>query len=187
MNDSGVGTLADASKAALWYARAASHGNARAAFNLGQLYEAGDGVPQNRTLAAAWFRKAAFDGIEMASARARRIAAQAAPAADLSAPVLLAPASGSTLKDQDIELVWQSAAPAPDARYWVQVMDTGGARTLAYRDTDVSAMLVRLPAHDGDYAWRVFAAGGAHYKASAWSSFSVHRGVICCLALLSGR
>ena len=188
MNDSGVGTLADATQAALWYARAASHGLGRAAFDLGQLYEAGDGVPQNRALAAAWFAQAADEGIAAASYRAQRLLASPEAGA-LTAPVLVAPAAGTRLSGENVELVWQSASSVPGVRYWVQVAQGGDGedRTIVYRDTAVSSMLVALPASDGDYAWRVFAAGPDHYQASGWSSFSVRHGAICCLASLSDR
>ena len=184
MNDSGVGTLADATQAALWYGRAAAHGNGRAAFDLGQLYEAGDGVPQNRGLASAWFKRAADEGIAAASFRARRLVALM-PDGALAAPSIAAPAAGAKLADSDVELVWQSSATAPGVQYWVQVVDSGGTR--AYRESSVSSMLVHLPAVSGDYAWRVFAAGSDHYQPSAWSTFSVHPGEVCCLASLTDR
>lgn len=192
MNDSGVGTLADAAQAALWYARAASHGNGRAAFDLGQLYEAGDGVPQNRPLAAAWYDTAAQEGIAAASDRARRLLSAlgaSGPAAPLAvaAPVLVAPAAGSLLPARDVELVWQPASALPDVVYWVQIMSAATGQTLVYKDSTVSAMLLRLPDGTNAYLWRVFAAGPDHYRASDWAAFAVRAGDVCCLASLTSR
>ena len=53
MLDSGRGAPRDVVQAAIWYARAAAGGNRRAAFNLGQLYESGEGVPANIDLSRA--------------------------------------------------------------------------------------------------------------------------------------
>ena len=58
MLDSGRGATRDVAEAAVWYARAAAAGNHRAAFNLGQLYESGEGVPANADLARAWYAAA---------------------------------------------------------------------------------------------------------------------------------
>ncbi len=49
----------DARAAAIGFARAALRGDDRAAYYLGQYFEAGDGLPQNTTLAAAWYAQAA--------------------------------------------------------------------------------------------------------------------------------
>ncbi len=184
MSDSGVGTLADSTQAALWYARAASHGYGRAAFDLGQLYEAGDGVPRNLPMAAAWFGLAAHEGIEAASSRARRLVSTGTTDDGPAAPAMVAPAAGQVLPNEDVEMVWTPASTAPDTQYWVQVAATKSSQTLSYRETDVSAMLVHVPA-EGDYAWRVFAASPGHYRASQWSAFSVRAGDVCCLAALT--
>ena len=55
MLDSGRGAPRDVAEAAIWYARAAAGGIRRAAFNLGQLYESGEGVPANVDLSRAWY------------------------------------------------------------------------------------------------------------------------------------
>ena len=49
-------------EAATLYRKAAVQGAANAQFLLGDLYESGQGVPQDYTQAAAWYRKAAEQG-----------------------------------------------------------------------------------------------------------------------------
>ena len=47
----------------------AASGDAKAEYDLGQLYAAGRGVPQDFTVAAGWFRKAAEQGLVVAETR----------------------------------------------------------------------------------------------------------------------
>jgi uncharacterized protein len=49
----------DYAAAAAWYRRAAEQGNQFAQFNLGVMYEIGQGVPQDYVLAHMWFNLAA--------------------------------------------------------------------------------------------------------------------------------
>ena len=49
-----------------WYRKAAEQGNAKAQYNLGMMYYAGQGVPQDHAEAAKWFLKAAEQGIAFA-------------------------------------------------------------------------------------------------------------------------
>jgi hypothetical protein len=44
------------------YHQAAKRGDARAQFNLGNMYNSGDGVPEDDTEAVKWYRKAAEQG-----------------------------------------------------------------------------------------------------------------------------
>ena len=44
----------------MWYETAASKWNAKAIFNIGELYASGKGVPQDYVLAYMWFTLAAF-------------------------------------------------------------------------------------------------------------------------------
>ena len=46
----------------MWYRKAADQGYADAQFNLGKMYEHGQGVPQSAKAAAVWYRKAADQG-----------------------------------------------------------------------------------------------------------------------------
>ena len=50
--------MQDYEQAAIWYRKAAEHGNAYAQLNLGCLYKEGLGVPQNDEHAANWIRRA---------------------------------------------------------------------------------------------------------------------------------
>jgi len=43
----------------MWYEMAANKGNAKAMFNIGELYSSGKGVPQDYVLAYMWFTLAA--------------------------------------------------------------------------------------------------------------------------------
>ena len=59
----GFGGLSqDPAQAAFWYRKAADQGLANAQYNLGVLYEKGQGMPQDYAQAAAWYRKAADQG-----------------------------------------------------------------------------------------------------------------------------
>jgi hypothetical protein len=50
-------------EAVRWYRKAAKQNDARAQFNLGNMYREGRGVPQNDVEAAKWFRLAADHGL----------------------------------------------------------------------------------------------------------------------------
>ena len=52
--------------AADWYRKAAEAGLAKARFNLGALYYAGEGLPRDPRLAAEWFSKAAYQNHALA-------------------------------------------------------------------------------------------------------------------------
>ena len=62
----GNGVAMDASRAALWYLKAADQGHAKSQNNLGVLYRNGDGVGKDACEAARWFRKAAEQGLAAA-------------------------------------------------------------------------------------------------------------------------
>ena len=55
-------SLGDAQCLAKWVQRAADHGDVVAQFNLGCMYESGEGLPQDYATAATWYRKAADRG-----------------------------------------------------------------------------------------------------------------------------
>jgi len=57
----------DYAQAAHWYRRAADFGNADAMYNLGRMYENGQGVPKDATLAKALYVEA--DGLGNAEAK----------------------------------------------------------------------------------------------------------------------
>jgi TPR repeat protein len=62
MFEPGKHVPANGAEAVHWCKKAAEQGDARAQFNLGQMYEWGDGVPQDSGEAEVWFRKAAQRG-----------------------------------------------------------------------------------------------------------------------------
>jgi TPR repeat protein len=49
-------------EADLWYRKAADHGNAKAQYDLGNMYRKGLGVPQDYAETVSWYRKAADQG-----------------------------------------------------------------------------------------------------------------------------
>jgi len=49
-------------RALKWYRKAAKRGDATAQYNLGEMYERGQGVTQNNAEAIKWYRKAAKQG-----------------------------------------------------------------------------------------------------------------------------
>ena len=46
-----------------WWQKAAEHGNAKASYNLGCLYENGEGVAENLNQAIYWYQKASEQGL----------------------------------------------------------------------------------------------------------------------------
>ena len=128
MLDSGRGALRDVAQPSIWYARAAA-GNRRAAFNLGQLYESGEGVPTNADLARAWYAAA---GLLAAQERLAEVKSPADRPASVRAPEPLFPAKASTLEpgSQKVDLVWTSAIEPKAVRYFVELrlLDAGASR-----------------------------------------------------------
>jgi localization factor PodJL len=66
-------------QAAQWFRRAAASGIINAQFNLGLLYERGDGVPVSQVEAYAWYSAAATHGDSGAAQRRDRLAASLSP------------------------------------------------------------------------------------------------------------
>jgi len=56
-----------------WYRKAALQNNAMAQYNLGHMYELGNGVPMNLEEALRWYQLAARQGNENARMAARRL------------------------------------------------------------------------------------------------------------------
>jgi TPR repeat protein len=63
-------------KAVEWYEKAAKQGHASAQYNLGAMYENGDGVDQNDSMAMRWYAKAAAQEVEQAQAAINSILAR---------------------------------------------------------------------------------------------------------------
>jgi len=74
MYSQGWGVARDQAQATLWYRKAADQGDARAQYNVGEIYHNGlGGVARDDAEAVVWFRKAAAQGYAMAQAALRRM------------------------------------------------------------------------------------------------------------------
>jgi len=60
----GCGVTEDKCQTAFWYRKATQQGHPTAQFNLGVMFEAGDGAPQNLEHAAFWYQTATENGAE---------------------------------------------------------------------------------------------------------------------------
>ena len=151
--------------AAIGFARAALRGDARSAFYLGQHFEAGDGVPRNAALAAAWYASAS---------KTQRGARQAledlteTPEANVQSPTAPPrPLVGMAGADGLWEFVW-TAPDGAGARYLIELAEAPDARPQQYGPFDLSAALLNpsAPAR----LWRVVSLGpdGARMGASDW-------------------
>ena len=176
MHDSGrCGEARRADLAALWYGRAAAAGLGRAQFNLAQLYAAGDGVPRNPLVAAAWYRAAAANGIPAAAGRddalrqpGRSGALQ--PASPVSpGPAHPLPPGGTAT------LVWAAPAQPGPVRFFVELyaLQPSGPVEVAGEYLDVTATVVRLPPETTRFTWRVLTVGTdpPRYAVGPWSDF----------------
>jgi uncharacterized protein len=63
-----------------WYRDPAEQGIARAQYNLGLMYDNGEGVPQNYVIAHMWFNLAAAGGLKSAAQNRDGVAARMTPA-----------------------------------------------------------------------------------------------------------
>ena len=148
----------DASLVAL--ARSGLGGNARAAYFLGQMFEAGEGVSVDYARARAWYAIAAGE-IDRAAAR---IAALPVPEADdaLTAPAPLY----STLSGGVAELVWTSRDGSDPHSFIIEVREGSGVAEIVADNIETSAAFARVP--DTATEWRVIAVGGNGTAASPW-------------------
>ena len=179
MLDSGRGVPHDAAAAAAYYGLAASQGVARAAYDMGQLYADGEGVPANLDLARAWLLTAAAEGLSAARVRLRSLAAgPARPAGPPTPPVPLLPKAGAiVLRPAPLQFVWTAMAQPVAAQFYVEVTALEGTAThdVYAAQVAVSAVTAKLQAQPGRYAWRVFTVCPAlgRYVPSPWVAFSV--------------
>jgi hypothetical protein len=166
----------DRVEAALWYARAAAMGEARAAFNLGQLYEAGEGVPRNSAAAIAWYGVAGAS-IPEAVLKARTLAPQppAPSTGRLVPPVPAWPAPGVAVPLSATQLVWTAPAEPMPVTWFVelQALEKGQFTEVTATYVTTTAIAVTLP-DDAAFAWRVYAVAtdGSAYVAGPWSRFT---------------
>jgi hypothetical protein len=132
MTKAGAWSVHDSTSAAMWYARAAARGHHRAQFDIGQLYEQGDGVSRNADVAAAWLHDAADGGIAAAGTRLKvlQAAPHPRPGGSLVAVTPAAPARNVTLMPSDenptVELVWIAPPEPQPVHFQVQVRELSG-------------------------------------------------------------
>lgn len=180
MLDQGRCGARDAAQAAEWYGRAAADGHARAEYDLAQMYEAGDGVPRNLDQALTWYQAASADGIAAAGTRAAALASRPRSVRDDALqPVLPTTPVDARLPDRGAPtpFVWTAPAGPEPVRFFLEVYELRdtGAREVAARFADRSAVLVQLQPGAAHYAWRVssVAPDGHHYVLTAWRRFDV--------------
>ncbi len=148
--------LDDPAEAAILYARAANLGHARAAIYLGQMYETGDGVPMNASLARIWYRAAGSSGGG---------ANLAAPQAQgpLLPPV---PLAATLVGKGRADLVWTAEGATPPV-FVVQTTADPALGAQAVAQATRTALRVVLPS--GSRYWRAGAAlPGARPAFSDW-------------------
>lgn len=138
------------SEAAVFYARAAAKGHARAQFALGTLYELGEGVTRNHAVARYWYNEAAA---EITRAAERGDALKATGAKEQIAPKPVA----AHRTQGDITLVWDAGADTRGRKYTVSLF--APATGLIKRETAGSAIAIALPADAKKLRWRVARAG----------------------------
>ena len=61
-----IDVLRDDAEAVKWYSKAAEQGDANAQYNLGLMYNSGEGIPRDDAEAVKWWRKAAEKGLAAA-------------------------------------------------------------------------------------------------------------------------
>lgn len=151
--------------AALLYERAAIHGNARAAYYLGQAFEIGEGVNADPNRARSWYETA--EGIWGATDRLEGLSEQPVVQAAASAPI---PVLQAVLPSGQLELHWRAAQGESPATFAIETesnedVDQGDAPTQRIV-TDRSAILLEnVPAR-----WRFVTIGvdGEDVAATDW-------------------
>ncbi|KIC47371.1 hypothetical protein RA28_06990 [Ruegeria sp. ANG-S4] len=145
------------------YARAALAGHARSAYYLGQIYETGEGIPVDLTLARAWYRLAGPQ-IEGAANRLDDLQPSAAEG-DANAPI---PLFSNRTPDGYLELVWTSGQGPDPSAYRIELSSRTDDPVHHIPEMTISA--VRVAAPDQVQEWRVIAltADGDDVAASPW-------------------
>jgi general secretion pathway protein A len=158
--------VTDPGAAAIDYARAALRGEDLAAYYLGQLYEVGDGVPRNLSLARGWYASVA-ERVRGARQRLEGLAPPS-PAGVLGAPQ---PVLGGELKTGGGEFVWVSGEGTDPAYYYVEISPSPSAEPTRLPPQDTSALMAE---ELGDARfWRVIAVSpdAENQVASGWVPF----------------
>lgn len=157
--------LEDPTAAVIHYARAAISGHRRSAYYLGQIYESGDGVPMDLSLARVWYRAAGPD-----NQRAQRRMSEMPEAQlgqSLVPPLLL---SSELAGGEDADFVWTSGEGADPAFYVLQMVERQSDDAVVAAVVRISATRLTIPAR-AQY-WRVIAVDPAasRYATSAWKA-----------------
>ena len=151
--------------AAIGFARAAVRGDTRAAFYLGQHFEAGDGVPRNAALAAAWYASASES--QRSARRAMENLTETTEATGQTPTAAPRPLTGIVGVDGLAEFIW-AAPDGAAARYLIELAEAPDAPLQQYGPFDLSATLLypAVPLR----LWRVVSLGpeGARIGASEW-------------------
>jgi hypothetical protein len=95
-------------------------GDRRAAFNLGQLYESGEGVPANVDLSRAWYAAADLPAARERLSETRTTTDRPAL---VQAPEPLFPSRKTSLQPglQQVDLVWTSPLEPEPVRFFVEL------------------------------------------------------------------
>lgn len=136
--------------AAVGYALAALSGHERSAYYLGQIYETGEGVPVDLTLARIWYNRAA-SGIEGAAARLEDMQSTT-ESGPVSVPT---PLFSKKMPDGSLQLVWTSGEGADPSAYRIELSSTFSDTALYSAEVSTSALRLRPP--QAARTWRVIA------------------------------
>lgn len=150
-------------EASLALEQAALWGNPRAAYFLGQYYEAGLGVPVDQIRAQGWYSVAA--GVAGAEARLAELASRAPIEGETSPP---APRHQVLYASGHTALHWRKGAGAPPLRHIVEYEVAGAVEGSRRAQTTLSALLLAEPLR----RWRVIGvdAQGRQTRPSGWST-----------------
>ena len=154
----------DPTGAAVLYTRAALRGHKRSAYYLGQIYETGDGVPVDTSLARAWYSAVGPDN----SRAQRRIRALPEPGGNRTLPGAPIPLWVETTPGGKSEFVWTSGQGGDVDMFFVQVARTENGVPEATYKAALSGAFLDVPSSAG--FWRILAVdpASAQYASSEW-------------------
>ena len=140
----------DGQIAVVSYARAALGGHNRAAYYLGQMFETGESVPVDRSIARAWYKQAGPD----VSGAVKLLDGLAAPETEgaLAAPIQL---FGGQEPSGSVDLVWTSGEGRDPDYFRVELANVEGEIAMTAQPLTVSALRMTVP--ESASRWRVVA------------------------------
>lgn len=165
--------LSDPQAAIVAYSLAALLGHERAAYYLGQIYEAGEGVASDASLARKWYRQS---GLEPAAAmlQAASGSLSTASASGGDAPAPPQPLYSGIDATGAAEFVWAPGRGGDVDHFRLDVADKSGRIVTSIAPIELTAARVTLP--QGAAHWRVAAFGpgaGALSAQSPWLPITV--------------